>query len=220
MLKADHLRGVGLTSQRTRLRMVERLRQDGIRDEGVLTAMANVPRHIFVDEALASRAYEDTALPLGFSQTISQPFIVARMLEVLRAGRELGKTLDVGAGCGYQTAVLAQLSSEVYAIERIGGLLEKARANLRQLSLPNVRLKHGDGYLGLPEVAPFDTIVVAAAASRVPEALCTQLAIGGRLILPMGVAEQRLLLIERAPMEYIETWLDPVRFVPLLPGTE
>ncbi|MDD5298537.1 MAG: protein-L-isoaspartate(D-aspartate) O-methyltransferase [Rhodocyclaceae bacterium] len=220
MLNGQQLRGIGMTSQRTRSRMVERLRQEGIKDEKVLAAMATVPRHLFVEEALASRAYEDISLPLGFSQTISQPFVVARMIEVLRAGRELGKTLEIGAGCGYQAAVLAQLASDVYAIERIAGLLEKAKGNLRHLRLPNVRLKHGDGNMGLPEAAPFDTIIVAAAAREVPPALRQQLAPGGRMILPVGVQEQQLLLIERTPKGYMETWLDPVRFVPMLPGTE
>lgn len=220
MLRQEQLKGIGMTSQRTRQRMVDRLRQEGITDERVLAAMALVPRHLFVDEALASRAYEDTALPLGFSQTISQPFVVARMIEVLHAGRLLGKTLEVGAGCGYQAAVLSQLATEVYAIERIAGLLEKAKANLRHLRLPNIRLKHGDGHLGIPEAAPFDTIILAAAPTRVPEALKQQLAVGGRMILPVGGLDQQLLLIERSARGYTETWLDPVRFVPLVPGTE
>ena len=182
------LSGIGLTSQRTRARMIERLREQGIRDEAVLAAMAAVPRHIFVEEALAHRAYEDTALPLGFQQTISQPFIVARMIELLRVGRELGKTLEIGAGCGYQAAVLARLAREVYAVERIAPLLDKARANLRQLRLPNVRLKHADGTQGLAQAAPFDTIIVAAAAAKVPPPLMAQLAPGGRMLLPLGAA--------------------------------
>lgn len=212
--------GIGMTSQRTRLRMVDRLREKGIRDERVLAAMAAVPRHQFVEEALASRAYEDTALPLGFQQTISQPYVVARMIEVLRAGRELGKTLEVGAGCGYQAAVLAQLATEVYAVERIAPLLTRARSNLRHLRLANVRLQHADGNLGLPQAAPFDTIILAAAAPRIPEALCAQLAIGGRMLLPLGSAVQHLLLIERGPKGYTETQLDAVRFVPLISGVE
>ncbi len=218
-MKRD-LAGIGLTSQRTRARMIERLREQGIRDEAVLKAMAAVPRHVFVEEALAHRAYEDTALPLGFQQTISQPFIVARMIELLRNGRELGKTLEIGAGCGYQAAVLAQLAKDVYAIERIAQLLDRARANLRHLRLPNVRLKHADGYLGLAQAAPFDTIIVAAAASRVPPALLEQLALGGRLLLPLGGAEQALCLIERSYRGYSETRLDAVRFVPLVTGVE
>jgi len=214
------LSGIGMTSQRTRARMIERLREQGIRDERVLAAMAAVPRHLFVEEALASRAYEDTALPLGFQQTISQPFVVARMIELLRGGRELGKTLEIGAGCGYQAAVLAQLASEVYAIERIAQLLARARTNLRHLRLPNVRLKHADGNLGLAEAAPFDTIIVAAAAPRVPRMLAGQLAVGGRMILPLGMAEQSLCLIDRTAQGFSEQRLDVVRFVPLVAGVE
>lgn len=213
--------GIGMTSQRTRARMIERLREQGIRNEAVLAAMAAVPRHVFVEEALASRAYEDTALPLGMGQTISQPYVVARMIELLLSGRSgLGRTLEVGAGCGYQAAVLAQLTGEVYAVERIRPLIEKAKLNLRQLQQFNVRLKHADGQLGLPEAAPFDSIVVAAAATRVPPALLQQLAEGGRLILPVGTGEQYLSLIERSSQGFVETRLDGVRFVPLLTGTE
>jgi len=214
------LSGIGMTSQRTRVRMIERLREQGIRDEAVLAGMAAVPRHLFVEEALASRAYEDTALPLGFQQTISQPYIVARMIELARAGRELGKTLEIGAGCGYQAAVLAQLATEVYAVERIAPLLARARSNLRHLRLPNVRLKHADGNLGLAEAAPFDTIILAAAAVRVPQALLDQLAVGGRMILPLGTSEQSLLMVERTPQGYTESRLEAVRFVPLVAGVE
>lgn len=210
-----------MTSQRTRARMIERLRESGIRDDRVLAAMAAVPRHIFVEEALASRAYEDTALPIGMKQTISQPFIVARMIELLVSGREqLGKTLEVGAGCGYQAAVLSQLAKDVYAVERIAQLLDKARANLRHLRLPNVRLKHADGNLGLADAAPFDTIILAAAAGRVPQALLQQLAVGGRMILPLGGGDQALCLIERNARGYSETRLEAVRFVPLVAGVE
>ncbi|MEZ5614330.1 MAG: protein-L-isoaspartate(D-aspartate) O-methyltransferase [Rhodocyclaceae bacterium] len=218
-MKRD-LSGIGMTSQRTRARMIERLRAGGIRDERVLAAMAAVPRHIFVEEALASRAYEDMALPIGLKQTISQPFIVARMIELLAAGRELGKTLEIGAGCGYQAAVLAQLAKDVFAIERIAQLLDRARANLRQLRLPNVRLKHADGHLGLADAAPFDTIILAAAATRVPQTLLDQLAVGGRMILPLGGAEQALCLIERSVRGYTESRLEAVRFVPLVAGVE
>lgn len=215
------LQGIGMTSQRTRTRMVERLREKGIRSEAVLAAMAAVPRHVFVEEALASRAYEDTALPLGMGQTISQPYIVARMIELLLNGRPgIGKTLEIGAGCGYQAAVLAQLSKEVYAVERIGPLLEKAKANMRTLQQFNVRLKHADGMLGLPEAGPFDSIIVAAAGLNIPPALLSQLAPGGRLVLPVGASEQYLSLIERSPQGYTETRLDAVRFVPLLSGTQ
>jgi len=213
--------GFGMTSQRTRTRMIERLREQGIVDEEVLAAIVAVPRHVFVEEALASRAYEDTALPLGFSQTISQPYVVARMIEALLAGRDdLGKTLEIGAGCGYQAAVLAQLTDEVYAVERIAPLLAKAKANLRAIRQLKVRLKHADGQLGLPEAAPFDTIIVAAAAARVPRALLQQLAPNGRLILPLGAASQQLVLIERRAEGFVETRLDAVRFVPLLSGVE
>jgi len=213
--------GVGMTSQRTRSRMITRLREQGIRDERVLAAIAAVPRHVFVEEALASRAYEDTALPLGFSQTISQPYIVARMIEILReGGRELGKTLEIGAGCGYQAAVLAQLTHEVYAVERIEPLLAKAKLNMRTIQQFKVRLKYADGNLGLPEASPFDTIIVAAAASNVPQALLQQLALGGRMLLPLGTGEQNLLLVERRAEGCMETRLDSVRFVPLLSGLE
>jgi protein-L-isoaspartate(D-aspartate) O-methyltransferase len=214
--------GVGMTSLRARARMIERLREQGIRDEAVLAALAAVPRHLFVEEALDSRAYEDTPLPLGCSQTISQPFVVARMIEILlekRAG--LGKTLEIGAGCGYQAAVLAQLTHEVYAVERIGTLLEQAKANLRAVRQFRVRLKYADGQFGLPEAAPFDTIIAAAAARSVPPALLQQLALGGRMLLPLGSdACQHLLLIERRAEACIETRLDSVRFVPLLSGLE
>jgi protein-L-isoaspartate(D-aspartate) O-methyltransferase len=220
-MNANGLHGTGMTSQRTRARMIERLREMGIRNEAVLGAMAAVPRHIFVEEALASRAYEDTALPLGMGQTISQPFVVARMIELLLDGRKtLGKTLEVGAGCGYQAAVLAQLTSEVYAIERLGGLLEKAKTNMRHLRQFNVRLKHADGRLGMPEAAPFDSIIVAAAGLQVPPALLEQLALGGRLVLPVGTSEQYLSLFERTPTAFVEKRLDQVRFVPLLAGTQ
>jgi protein-L-isoaspartate(D-aspartate) O-methyltransferase len=212
--------GVGMTSQRTRTKMVERLREQGIRDERVLGAMASVPRHLFVEEAFASRAYQDTALPLGFQQTISQPYVVARMIELVCDGRELGKTLEVGAGGGYQAAVLAQIAPEVYALERIGALLARAKANLRQLRLPNVRLKHADGTVGLPEAAPFDTIIVAAAAGHVPQALLEQLAFGGRLLLPLGTGEQSLCMIERNVRGLAHSRLETVRFVPLMTGVE
>lgn len=221
------LRGIGMTSLRTRERMIERLREQGIRDERVLAAMGNVPRHIFVEEALASRAYEDTALPLGFQQTISQPYVVARMIELLLDGpqpRELGRTLEVGAGCGYQAAVLALLTRELYAIERIDALLVRARKHLAQLRLGHVRMKHADGSFGLPEAAPFMSIIVAAAASRIPQTLLDQLAPGGRLILPLagGGGKQILVLVERNAdgSGFRETHYDAVRFVPLVAGVE
>lgn len=209
-----------MTSQRTRDRMVERLREAGVRDEVVLGALATVPRHQFIDAALASRAYEDVALPIGFEQTISQPLVVARMLELARNGRALNRVLEIGTGCGYQAAVIAAIASEAYSIERISGLLERARANLRPLRISNLRLANGDGYKGLPEVAPFDAIVVAAAAPEVPKALITQLAVGGRMIVPVGLRTQYLVLVERTATRTIETILDAVRFVPMRTGRQ
>jgi protein-L-isoaspartate(D-aspartate) O-methyltransferase len=201
--------------------MIERLREQGIRDERVLNAMAQIPRHLFVGEALAHRAYEDTALPLILGQTISQPYVVARMIELLLDGREsLGKTLEVGAGCGYQAAVLGLLTRQVYAVERLAPLLDKARENLRAAKLSYIRLKHADGMAGLPEAAPFDTIVVAAAAPTVPKTLLDQLAPGGRLMLPIGIGDQTLCRIERTAEGMVESRFDPVRFVPLLPGVD
>lgn len=218
----NSLQGIGMTSQRTRARMVERLREEGIRDERVLAAIAAVPRHIFVEPAVAHRAYEDTALPLILGQTISQPYVVARMIELLLSGRTgLGKTLEIGAGCGYQAAVLAMLTRDVYAVERIAPLLDRARENLRQAGLSNIRLKHADGMRGLSEAAPFDTIIVAAAASGIPQALVDQLTVGGRLMIPVGGSgEQVLCLVEKTPQGLNEARYDAVRFVPLLPGVE
>ena len=210
--------GIGMTSQRTRARMVERLREQGIKDEVVLAAIGAIPRHIFIDEALASRAYENISLPIGFGQTISNPYIVARMNELLRAGGELGKVLEIGTGCGYQAAVMARLAREVYSVERIVQLVGKARQHLRELRLNNVRLKHADGGVGLPDVAPFDGIIMAAAATHIPQALLAQLAIGGRLVLPLGSAEQHLHVVERTPQGYQEISLEVVKFVPLLQG--
>ena len=209
-----------MTSARTRARMVARLRTKGIRDERVLAALGGVPRHVFVEEALASRAYEDDALPIGFGQTISHPYVVARMIEAVLDGKPAGKALEVGTGCGYQAAVLAHVFAEVYSIERIKGLLERARGNLLALRLANLRLAHGDGYAGLAQAAPFHAIVVAAAAPRIPEALVQQLAAGGRMILPLASSsgEQRLVLIERGARGFKESELDPVRFVPMEAG--
>lgn len=213
--------GLGMTSPRARARMIERLRADGITNERVLAAIATVPRHLFVEEALASRAYEDSALPLGFAQTISQPFIVARMIEILMNGRELGKTLEIGAGSGYQAAVLAQLTPEVYAVERIAPLLARAKLNLRKIQQFRVRLKHADGQFGLPEAAPFDTIIVAAAAEDVPRALLQQLAPNGRILLPVGSDRQILRLFERRADRIVEIRVNSlVNFVPLLSGLE
>ena len=213
------LGGIGMTSQRTRARMVQRLRENGIRDERVLAAMASVPRHLFVEEALASRAYEDTALPIGFSQTISQPFVVARMVELVLQKEKTGRVLEVGTGCGYQAAVLARLFPEAYSVERIKALLERARANLLPLRLKNLRLVHGDGYAGLEGAAPFQAIVVAAASRQVPQVLLRQLAPGGRMVLPLHEgAAQKLVLYERNGRGFVESELEPVRFVPMETG--
>ncbi|MEO8767600.1 MAG: protein-L-isoaspartate(D-aspartate) O-methyltransferase [Nitrosospira sp.] len=213
-----HHSGIGMTSQRTRARMIERLRAQGIVDEVVLAAMNAIPRHIFVEEILASRAYDDVALPINFGQTISSPYIVARMSELLRAGSKLGKVLEIGSGCGYQTAVLTQLAREVYSIERIGPLLTRTRTRLRELRLNNVRLKHADGLLGLPELASFDGIILTAATTHVPPLLLGQLAVGGRMVFPKGSQDQYLCVIEHNSQGYAETILDEVRFVPMVPG--
>jgi protein-L-isoaspartate(D-aspartate) O-methyltransferase len=216
-MSSKHL-GIGMTSQRTRMRMVERLRSQGIRDELVLGALAEVPRHIFVDEALAHRAYEDIALPIGFGQTISNPWVVARMLELARAESTLDNVLEVGTGCGYQAALLSRLARQVWSVERISQLLTRARIHLRELRITNVRVKHADGHLGLKGAGPFDAIVMAAAATHVPEALLEQLAPGGRLVMPLGGRDQLLTLIAREGDGFSRRTLEPVRFVPLVPG--
>jgi protein-L-isoaspartate(D-aspartate) O-methyltransferase len=222
--RAEKLAGIGMTSTRTRSRMVERLRADGIRDESVLDALNAIPRHIFVDEALAIRAYENTPLPIGSGQTISQPWVVARMTELARAGRSLERVLEIGTGCGYQTAVLAQIAGEVYTVERIGALVAKARRNLQALKVKNVRLMHGDGTADLGEDLQFDAIVVTAGTSRVPTGLLKYLKPLGRMVLPLaqhgdhGDGVQRLTVIEGTPASYREQTYDAVRFVPLLPG--
>ncbi len=213
---------LGLNSERSRGMMIQRLRNQGIQDDRVLDAMMSVPRHLFVDEGLASRAYEDAALPIGHGQTISQPWVVARMISVMCENRVPVKVLEVGAGCGYQAAVLAHFVKEVHTIERIRGLYELARDHLRALKLiSRVRLVFGDGMAGLPGTAPFDAIIIAAAGIRIPQALLEQLAIGGRLIAPEGSTAQRLILIERTGAS---TWrrdeLESVRFVPLRAGTQ
>jgi protein-L-isoaspartate(D-aspartate) O-methyltransferase len=222
-MNSTAIRGIGMTSQRTRARMVERLREQGVRDERVLNAMGEVPRHLFVEEALAHRAYEDTALPLGFAQTISQPYVVARMIELLISGREIGKALEIGAGCGYQAAILGVLSKHVFSVERIAPLLARARENLKLIKLSHVRLKHADGNVGLPEAAPFDTIILAAAASSPPQALLAQMAPGARMVMPLVIAggsDQVISLIERTAAGFVENRFDAVRFVPLLPGVQ
>ncbi|HEX4329071.1 MAG TPA: protein-L-isoaspartate(D-aspartate) O-methyltransferase [Burkholderiales bacterium] len=202
-----------------RLGMLKRLREQGIVSEAVFEAMRRIPRERFIDEALWSRAYEDNALPIGFEQTISQPYAVAKMIaSIMPATGKLAKVLEVGTGCGYQAAVLSQVAEEVYSIERIRGLYDKARNNLRQLRLPNVRLAYGDGYQGLPDAAPFDAIIVAAAAPAIPAALVQQLKRGGKLIIPVGTNSQQLKLVEKRVAGVIESQLDMVRFVPMLNG--
>ena len=213
------LAGIGMTSARTRDRLVQRLREQGIGNLEVLERMRSVPRHIFVDEALASRAYEDTALPIGFGQTISQPYIVARMSEALLEGAPLHNVLEVGTGCGYQTAVLSALVGKLYTIERIEPLLKRAKEHLRELGVKNVRYRHGDGSLGWAGHAPYDGILVAAAPLRVPEALLQQLAVGGRLIMPVGPeGQQQLTRFIRREGKVDRQGLGPVAFVPLLGG--
>ena len=210
--------GIGMTSLRTRERMLVRLREQGIKDEVVLHAMGEIPRHIFVDDALSTRAYEDVALPIGFAQTISQPYIVARMTEILRNGKQLNKVLEIGTGCGYQTAVLSKVAKEVLSVERIRPLVMKARGHLRTLKCSNIKLDHADGSNGLSEFAPFDGIIVTAAASHVPQELLEQLAVGGRMVIPVGTSTQILHLIEKTATDYKHTKLEPVKFVPLLGG--
>jgi protein-L-isoaspartate(D-aspartate) O-methyltransferase len=211
--------GIGMTSARTRDRLIQRLREQGITNLAVLDRIRNVPRHIFVDEALASRAYEDTALPIGFGQTISQPYIVARMTEALLEGAPLGNVLEVGTGCGYQTAVLAPLVGKLLTIERIEPLLQRAKLRLKELELRNVRFRHGDGSQGWKAQGPFDGILVAAAPLSVPELLLQQLAVGGRLIVPVGPeGEQELLRFTRKEQRIERQSLGPVAFVPLLGG--
>jgi protein-L-isoaspartate(D-aspartate) O-methyltransferase len=212
------LNGIGMTSQRTRARLIERLREQGIKDEAVLAAMFEVPRHLFVDEAMASRAYDDVSLPINFNQTISQPYIVARMIEVLRAAGPINRVLEIGTGCGYQAAVLAQVTREVYTVERIKPLYERARKQLSDLKIRNVSVRYADGSVGMPESAPFDGIIMAAAAPTLSAVLREQLTVGGRMVLPVGIKEQWLYLVERDARGFRETQLEPVKFVPLLVG--
>jgi protein-L-isoaspartate(D-aspartate) O-methyltransferase len=209
--------GIGMTSARTRDRLVERLRAHGIRSEAVLSQIRNVPRHLFVDEALASRAYEDTALPIGRGQTISQPYVVAKMTEALLDGFEGEKVLEIGTGCGYQTAVLASLVKKIYSVERIPELLRRAKQRLRDLDIYNVQFRPGDGWEGWPKYAPYDGIIVAAAASVVPEKLLDQLAPGGRLVMPVGApGYQELMLVTRQRDHFEKNSLGGVSFVPLV----
>jgi protein-L-isoaspartate(D-aspartate) O-methyltransferase len=217
--------GLGMASERTRLRMVARLREQGIRDEAVLTAMAQVPRHLFVEEAFASRAYEDTALPIGFGQTISQPFVVARSLELVRGGKAGGRSIDlaleIGGGCGYQAAVLARLAREVYTIERIGALAAKARQTLSSIGVNNVKVRNADGREAASNVVQFDAILVAAGGPLVPPNLLGLLSEGGRMVIPLGTPEhQRLTLVTRIGDNFQQQAFDDVVFVPLKSGQE
>ena len=212
--------GIGMTSARTRDRLVQRLRDQGITNLSVLDRVRNVPRHIFVDEALGSRAYEDTALPIGFGQTISQPYIVARMTEAILEGGPLANVLEVGTGCGYQTAVLSPLVDRIYTIERIEPLLTRAKERVKELGIRNVRFRHGDGTQGWKAHAPFDGILVAAAPLVVPEELIKQLKVGGRLLVPVGPeGKQELIRFTRKEQRVERQSLGPVAFVPLLGGT-
>jgi protein-L-isoaspartate(D-aspartate) O-methyltransferase len=217
------LQGVGMTSQRTRERLVQRLKEQGVSNSSVLNVMRNTPRHIFLDEALSHRAYEDSSLPIGFGQTLSQPYIVARMTEILLgAASKLDRVLEIGTGSGYQTCVLAQLVTKVYSVERIKPLQEKARKRLRTLGLRNVQLKHADGGFGWPQMGPFDAILSAAAPEVVPDDLLDQIAPGGVLIIPVGGEEQELHLIMRAAEagRLVTRIVEPVKFVPLVSGVK
>lgn len=214
------LQGIGMTSLRTRERMISRLMEQGIRSHKILDVMRNTPRHIFMDEALASRAYEDTALPIGYGQTISQPYIVAKMTELLLASsNRLAKVLEIGTGCGYQTAILAQLVDHVYSVERIAPLQKKAKDRLWDLKLKNVNFLHSDGGWGWPDHAPYDGILVAAAPPEIPDMLLQQMAVGGVMIIPVGLGDnQQLQRVTRKDNGYELEKLEPVVFVPFLSG--
>lgn len=215
------LQGIGMTSQRTRDRLVSRLRDQGIKNKDVLDVMANTPRHIFIEEALSHRAYEDTALPIGFGQTISQPYIVAKMTELLLELGSLESVLEIGTGCGYQTAVLSQLVGRVYSVERIAPLQEKAKKTAALLRMNNVKFKHSDGNWGWPEEGPYDAILSAAAPDHIPPELAEQLKVGGRLILPVGDDhKQDLIMVTREEDGFTKRKLEPVMFVPMLSGTQ
>ena len=218
---SSNFRGIGMTSQRTRDRLIQRLKEEGIVNPMVLEVIRNTPRHLFVDEALASRAYDDTSLPIGHGQTISQPYVVARMTEALLRDGPLNKVLEIGTGSGYQAAVLAQMVKEVFTVERIAILINQARRRFQELRLRNIRVKHADGMIGWQEHAPFDGILATAAPEGVPPALLAQLAVGGRLVIPVGDSNaQALVLITRTPEGYKDEVLDQVTFVPMRAGTQ
>lgn len=218
MIRPEH-QGIGMTSQRTRQRLIERLRKKGIRHQAVLEAMRNTPRHIFVDEALASRAYEETALPIGHGQTISQPYTVARMTEALLEAGVPEMVLEIGTGSGYQCAILAQLVRRVYSVERISALLDQARLRFRELGLRNIRLKHSDGGIGVPEYAPFDGILVTAAPLGLPQTLLDQLAVGGRLVIPIQSGKGQVMVrVTRTSDGFQQEHLEAANFVPLMGG--
>jgi protein-L-isoaspartate(D-aspartate) O-methyltransferase len=210
--------GIGMTSQRTRERLIQRLVDQGISNKAVLDVIRTTPRHMFLDEAMAHRAYEDTALPIGFSQTLSQPYIVAKMTELLLAGGPLERVLEIGTGSGYQTTILAQLVDRVYSVERIKPLQAKARQRLRRLKLHNVHTRHADGGMGWAEKGPFDGIITTAAPQTIPEELLQQLAPGGRLVIPVGGENQQLQVVTRSAEGFETEIVEAVRFVPLLPG--
>jgi protein-L-isoaspartate(D-aspartate) O-methyltransferase len=213
------LKGIGMTSQRTRERLIQRLVDQGVDNMAVLDVIRTTPRHLFLDEAMAHRAYEDVALPIGFQQTLSQPYIVARMTELLLAAGPRQRVLEIGTGSGYQTAILAQLVGEVYSVERIRPLQQKARQRLRKLKLRNVHMNHADGGLGWAERGPFDGIMATAAPERIPEELLQQLAPGGRLVIPVGGESQHLQVVSRTHEGFETEIVEAVKFVPLRPGT-
>ena len=219
MSDSSKIQGIGMTSQRSRNRLVSKLRDMGIKNEKVLNIVAETPRHIFIEEALAPKAYENSALPIGFGQTISQPYIVALMTEVLIESGQMKKVLEIGFGSGYQTAILSRVSDQVFGVERLSLLVEKAREKIWELKINNIHLRHGDGILGWERHSPFDAILVAAAPSFVPKELLNQLGEGGRLIIPIGINEnQKLMLYTKTKKEIFEKEIQAVKFVPLLPG--
>ncbi len=219
MSGTNKIQGIGMTSQRSRNRLVSKLREMGIKNEKVLDIVAETPRHIFIEEALASKAYENSALPIGYGQTISQPFIVALMTQVLIESGQMRKVLEIGFGSGYQTAILSRVSGQVFGVERLSSLVERAREKIWELKISNIHLRHGDGMMGWERHSPYDAILVAAAPSFVPKELLNQLSEGGRLIIPIGInGNQKLMLYSKMDNEIVEKEIQAVKFVPLLPG--